>query len=135
MDVGAVNEILKSAYLKGAFQAFLVTARANGVTVQTLADELGVSKRTMFRYLAKIRDTKPRNPRDVELVDKPAGDSEPCSHTDAFYLGRKRICLKCLKSNLDAELRQQRQQDEREERELNRVAAKFRPKTPRRKQA
>lgn len=107
MDVATVQEILKSAYLRCAFEAFLVTAREQGETVQTLASVVGVSKRTMYRYLAKLKAQKRHSPY-VEIHDRPVGDQASCSHGDAFFVGRKRVCIRCLASNLEADLRRQR---------------------------
>lgn len=137
MDVAVVQEILKQSYLKGAFQAFLLTASRQGETVETLAAAVGVSKRTMYRYLAKIRKARladRRNPH-VELVSKPVADMYPCEHTDAFYIGRKRVCLRCMASNLEHDLRLQRLNAKGEEEREKPKPAEFRPKGSKKKQA
>lgn len=110
MDLATAQEILKSVALKAAFQAFLLTAREDGYTVEELARQLGVSKRTLYRWIAKQKSSRPRNPR-AELVYPPCGDDPgflQCTHSEAFYLGRKRICLVCMASNFERDLKAQR---------------------------
>lgn len=110
MDLKTAQEILKTAYLKGAFQAFLATARQKGATVSMLAEQIGVSERTMYRYLARIKQTGRKAPRGpyAEVVGRPAAVAGPCEHDGTFFIGRRRICIECMVANFQRELDAQR---------------------------
>ncbi len=58
MDLAAVREILGNVALKSAFQAFILTAKEDGFTVREIASQLGVHPATMYRWLAKARNSK-----------------------------------------------------------------------------
>lgn len=131
MDLAIAHELIKSVHLKSIFQAVLLTAREDGYTVAELARQLGVPKRTLYRWIEKAKARqldRPRNPR-AELHSRPAGaPAGPCNHSNAFFLGRRRVCLDCLASNLERDLSDQRRTDEAERRARRQPAPKFKPK-------
>lgn len=107
MDLVAVRRVLDDIALKSAFQAFLLTATADGHTVREIAAQLGVPSSTLHRWLVKAREARSRDPR-AELASRPSAARGPCVHTRAFYMGKRRICLECLANNFQAELDAQR---------------------------
>jgi transposase-like protein len=127
MDIAVAREILRSTALKSVFQAVLLTARTQGHTVAELATQLGVSERTLYRWISRAKGAKHRDPH-AELIDRAAAATGECQHAEAFFFGRKRICLVCLASNFERDLTAQRKAAEREKRFTGQPAAKFKPK-------
>ncbi len=105
INPAAVREILQDALLRAALQAFLLASHdEGGVPVKTLAGLVGVSQATMYRWLAKRRGEKVKNPK-VDLIYRAAAASAgPCDHPRAFWVGRKKVCLDCLCCNFQQQL-------------------------------
>ena len=128
MDVLAVRQILDSALLRAALQAFLLASRDEGIPVKELAQLVGVSQATMYRWLAKGRRERIKNPRAELVYRSAAAGVGPCDHPRAFWMGRKRICLDCLACNFERELRNQRLTARAEQKAREISPPKFKPK-------
>lgn len=85
--------------------AVLLQENERGASIRDLAERIGVSKSAVHRWLIKARD-RARNPQ-VEIFDPgdggPFSESprEDCGHTDKFWLGSRKVCLRCLISNFE----------------------------------
>ncbi len=104
MNLVVFHQVVEDAKYRALFQAAILTAHEGGYTVRELADQLGVSKSSLHRWLKNarlVRDkSKPKRIPRVEVTD-PAAAAFECNHRRLYSDKRKRICLRCLLSNFE----------------------------------
>lgn len=105
MKQGVALEILNRYRMEVVIYAVLLQEKEKGASLRDLAERIGVGKSTIHRWLIKARD-RARNPQ-VELFDPLAGlpygegSRKDCGHPDKFWLGSRKVCLRCLISNFE----------------------------------
>jgi transposase-like protein len=104
LNLAVFHQVAADARYKALFQAAVLTAKEGGYTVRELAEQLGVGKSTIQRWVQggrvlRDKQKKERIPR-VETTAPPVASQE-CNHRRLYSDKRKRVCLRCLLSNFE----------------------------------
>ncbi len=104
MDLQVFNQVVQDAKYRALFQAAILTAHEGGYTVRELAEQLGVSKSTLHRWVQNSRalrdNSKPKRIPRIETT-APAVGSSQCNHRRLYSDKRRRVCLQCLLTNFE----------------------------------
>lgn len=113
-NIAAIRTVKHDSFMMSVFRAAIYTANEQGATIREIADQLGVSKSSLHRWIQRERDRRTRNPWAIPVYT-PAADGS-CNHRLLDVPGR-RFCLQCCMSNFekDPALRRTRATDPRPE--------------------
>jgi transposase-like protein len=104
LNLEVFQQVVEDARYRALFQAAILTAHEGGYTVRELADQLGISKTTLHRWVQNGRSArdkkKPERIPRVEVTD-PAAAAYECNHRRLYSDKRKRVCLRCLLANFE----------------------------------
>jgi len=134
----AIRKVANNDALRSIFQAALAVANREGMTQAEIASQLGVSTRTLRRWIANSRTRPWKGPR-VEILEAVSGrhaegqQTGRCPHeTGRIKPGRPRLCIVCLMSNREGLFKRMKAHAEESEIPSGIYAptpgAKFRPK-------
>jgi transposase-like protein len=104
LNLAVFHQVAADSMFRALFQGAILTAHEGGYTVRELADQLGVSKSSIHRWvqngrLLRDKNKKERIPR-VETTSPPSAAQE-CNHRRLYSDRRRRVCLRCLLTNFE----------------------------------
>lgn len=97
-NLSAIRAVKQDAFMMAVFRAAIYTANEQGATIREIADQLGVSKSSLHRWIQRERDRRSQNPWAIPVYT-PSADGG-CNHRLLDAPGR-RFCLTCCMSNFE----------------------------------